>query len=213
MSTAEVLERLKVSIVNGDEVEAKKLVEQALKAKADPVKVLEAMSTGMLIIGEKYSRKEVFIPEAAVATAAFYAALSILTPELKKITAPKLGKVVIGSGIGDVHDVGKNLVKIMLEVSGFEVYDLGRNVAAEEFIDKAVKVGADIIAVSALFTPTTLDIKRLVKILEERGLKDKFKVMIGGGATSPALASQLGVAYAEDMYKAVLKAKELVGGG
>jgi dimethylamine corrinoid protein len=212
MSATEILDRLKVSVADGREVKARELAEQALKIKIDPLEVLKAASAGMLIIGEKYSRKEVFVPEAAIAAAAFHAVLDVITPELRKVTVTKLGKVVIGSGLGDVHDVGKNLVKLMLEASGFEVYDLGRNVPAEKFIDKAIEVDADIIAVSALYTPTMLDIKRLMNLLKEKDLERKFKVMIGGGATSPALASELGFFYAEDMYKAVLKAKEILGG-
>ena len=209
-SEKEILERLKASVAAGEEETAERLAKEAL-SKIKPTKILEAASAGMAVMAEKYSRNEVFLPEATVTTAAFYKAFEVVQPAMKEAAPPKLGKVVIGSGFGDVHDVGKNLVKVMLEAAGFEIYDLGRNVTAEQFLNKAMEIKADIVAISALYTPTVVDIRRFVKLLDEKGVRGKFKVMIGGGSTSPAIAESLGITYGKDLHDAVLKAKALVG--
>jgi len=142
----------------------------------------------MSLIGDKFDKMEIFLPELVVAAEAMQAATSVLMEPLKKSTERPVtkGKVVLGTVYGDVHDIGKNIVKVMMEVSGFEVFDLGNKVPSMQFIEKAIEVNADIIALSALMATTMGSQKEVLELLEALGKRDDYIVLIGGAPTTPA---------------------------
>jgi 5-methyltetrahydrofolate--homocysteine methyltransferase len=174
----------------------KALVEEAIAEGQDPKVILnEGLLSGMMIIGEKFKNNEVFVPEVLVAARAMNAGLTVLEPKLVEVGNKPVGKVVIGTIAGDLHDIGKNLVAMMLKGAGFEVVDLGVDVAPATFVDKAEEVGADVICVSALLTTTMPGMQTVVETLKERGLRDKYIVMIGGAPVNQAFADQVGADY------------------
>ena len=196
--------------------DVKKLVEEALEAGMDPKVILnEGLLEGMSIIGGKFKRNEVFVPEVLVAARAMTAGLSVLEPKLVEVGNEPVGKAVIGTVKGDLHDIGKNLVAVMLKGAGFEVVDLGTDVETEDYIEKAEEVGADIIAMSALLTTTMPEMKEVIDALEEHGLRDKYIVMVGGAPVTANYAEQIGADYftadagsaAEAAKRAVLEKK------
>ena len=146
-----------------------------------------------------------------VAARAMNAGLSILEPELVKVGNEPIGRVVIGTVKGDLHDIGKNIVSMMIKGAGFEIYDIGVDADADKFIDKAEEVGADIIAMSALLTTTMPAMKEVIDRLQERGLRDKYIVMVGGAPVNQSFADQIGADYyTEDATSAANKAKEIM---
>lgn len=174
----------------------KQLVQQALDEGDDPKKILnEGLLSGMMIIGDKFKKNEVFVPEVLVAARAMNAGLSILEPKLVEVGNKAVGKAVIGTVKGDLHDIGKNLVSMMLKGAGFEIYDLGTDVEAQTFIDKAEEVNADIICMSALLTTTMPNMKGVIDLLKEKGIRDKYVVMVGGAPVNDSFAKQIGADY------------------
>ena len=174
----------------------KALVTQALEEGQDPKAILnEGLLSGMMTIGEKFKNNEVFVPEVLVAARAMNAGLAILEPKLVEIGNEPVGKAVVGTVKGDLHDIGKNLVVMMLKGAGFEVYDEGVDVEPEKFIAKAEEVGADVICMSALLTTTMPNMKSVIDSLNEKGLKDKYIVMVGGAPVNQAFADQIGADY------------------
>ena len=190
----------------------KTLVQQALDEGMDPKEILnDGLLGGMMIIGDKFKKNEVFVPEVLVAARAMNAGLSILEPELVKVGNEPIGRVVIGTVKGDLHDIGKNIVSMMIKGAGFEIYDIGVDADADIFIYKAEEVGADIIAMSALLTTTMPAMKEVIDRLEERGLRDKYIVMVGGAPVNQSFADQIGADYyTEDATSAANKAKEIM---
>lgn len=187
----------------------KTLVQQALDEGMDPKEILnEGLLSGMMTIGEKFKNNEVFVPEVLVAARAMNAGITVLEPELVKVGNEPVGKVVIGTVKGDLHDIGKNLVSMMIKGAGFEIYDIGVDAEADAFIDKAEEVGADIICMSALLTTTMPSMKGVMDRLEERGLRDKYIVMVGGAPVNQSFADQIGADYyTEDATSAAEVAK------
>lgn len=187
----------------------KTLVQQALDEGMDPKEILnEGLLAGMMTIGEKFKNNEVFVPEVLVAARAMNAGITVLEPELVKVGNEPVGKVVIGTVKGDLHDIGKNLVSMMIKGAGFEIYDIGVDAEADAFIDKAEEVGADIICMSALLTTTMPSMKGVMDRLEERGLRDKYIVMVGGAPVNQSFAEQIGADYyTEDATSAAEVAK------
>ena len=176
--------------------DVKRLVEEALEAGMDPKVILnEGLLEGMSIIGAKFKANEIFVPEVLVAARAMTAGLSVLEPKLVEVGNEPVGKAVIGTVKGDLHDIGKNLVAVMLKGAGFEVVDLGTDVDPEEYIAKAEEVGADIIAMSALLTTTMPEMKEVIDALKEKGLRDKYIVMVGGAPVTVNYAEQIGADY------------------
>lgn len=169
----------------------------------------------MMIVGGKFKRNEVFVPEVLVAARAMSAGISILEPKLVEVGNEPIGKAVVGTVKGDLHDIGKNLVVMMLKGAGFEIYDLGTDVDADTFIAKAEEVGADVIGVSALLTTTMPNMKDVIDELNEKGLREKYIVMVGGAPVNDTFAQQIGADYytadapsaAEVAKEAVLKRK------
>lgn len=172
------------------------LVQQALDEGEDPKKILDdGLLGGMMIIGEKFKNNEVFVPEVLVAARAMNAGIEILEPKLVEIGNEPVGVAVIGTVKGDLHDIGKNLVTMMLKGAGFEVHDIGIDVETEAFIDKAEEVGADVICMSALLTTTMPNMKLVIDALAEKGLRDKYIVMVGGAPVNQSFADQIGADY------------------
>lgn len=174
----------------------KALVTEALEEGQDPKAILnDGLLAGMMIIGEKFKNNEVFVPEVLVAARALNAGLSILEPKLVEVGNEPVGKAVIGTVKGDLHDIGKNLVAMMLKGVGFEVHDIGVDVEPDTFIGKAEEVGADVIVMSALLTTTMPSMQAVIDELKERGLRDKYIVMVGGAPVNQGFADQIGADY------------------
>jgi len=185
-----------------------KAIEQGIPAKT----ILDdGLIAGMNIISEKFRKHEIFLPHVLLAAKAMYAGMELLKPLFIKDKIPSRGKIVIGTVQGDLHDIGKNLVGIMLKGAGFEVIDLGKDVSAEIFVDTAEKENADVIGMSALLTTTQPVMKRVVEKLKEKGLDNKIKTIIGGAPLSSDYADLIGAdAYSYDAANAVVSVSELV---
>ena len=189
-----VIQEISEFLQKGRAKNVKTLVTQALEQGEDPKAILnEGLLAGMMVIGEKFKNNEVFVPEVLVAARAMNAGLAILEPKL--VGNEPVGKVVIGTVKGDLHDIGKNLTMMMLKGAGFEIYDAGVDVEPAAFIDKAEEVGADIIGMSALLTTTMPNMSAVIEELKERGLRDKYIVMIGGAPVTDSFAQQIGADY------------------
>jgi 5-methyltetrahydrofolate--homocysteine methyltransferase len=166
----------------------------------------------MTTVGERFKRHEIFLPEVLLAARAMYAGMDELKPLLVKEGIPSLGKVVLGSVQGDMHDIGKNLVGIMLKGAGFEVIDLGHDVAPERFVEAAREQGAQVIGMSALLTTTMPAMSKVVELLKSAGLADSVRTIVGGAPVSSEFAREIGAdAHGYDAGNAVERVKELVG--
>lgn len=202
---SEALQKGRAKVVKG-------LMQQAIEEGLDPKEILqEGLLSGMSIIGKKFKNNEVFVPEVLVAARAMNAGISILEPKLIEVGNKPVGKAVIGTVKGDLHDIGKNLVIMMLKGAGFEVVDVGVDVEAEEFINKAEEMDADIICMSALLTTTMPNMKTTIDLLNERGIRDKYIVMVGGAPVNDNFAQQIGADYyTADAATAAEVAKEAI---
>lgn len=209
---AEIINEISEFLQKGRAKNVKVLVEEALAQGIDPKEILnDGLLAGMMVIGGKFKRNEVFVPEVLVAARAMTAGISILEPKLVEIGNEPIGKVVIGTVKGDLHDIGKNLVAMMLKGAGFEVVDAGTDVDADTFISKAEEIGADAICMSALLTTTMPYMKTVIDTLKERGLRDKYIVMIGGAPVNDTFAEQIGADfYTADATSAAEAAKAAV---
>lgn len=209
---AGLLESLKEAVITGNATAAKELTEKAL-AENIPAKTIldDALIPGMMVVGEKFKNNEYYVPEVLIAARAMYASLDLLRPILSQSDVEPIGTVVIGTVKGDLHDIGKNLVRMMLEGGGFKVIDLGVDVAPEKFIEAIKEHNADILAMSALLTTTMPSMKLTIDALTEANLRDKVKVMVGGAPVTQEWAEEIGAdGYAPDAASAVDKAKELL---
>jgi len=210
------LGRIAEAILEFDEEKLLKEVKEALDSGLDPVKVLEeGVAAGLRKVGELFEKGELFLMHVVVAAEAAKKAIEeLIEPKIMEKGEKRkgLGKVVIGTVAGDIHDIGKNIVAAMLTAAGFEVYDLGKDVPVEKFIEKAREVQADIIAASALLS-TSMPVQReIVKALEEASLKGRIKVMVGGAPVTEEWAREIGAdGYGADAVEAVEVAKKLVG--
>jgi 5-methyltetrahydrofolate--homocysteine methyltransferase len=207
-----ILEQLADAIINGKRDDAKSLTERALTDKIDAKRILdEGLIKGMGVVGEKFKANEFYVPELLVAARAMHAAMDVLKPIIAQKGIQPVGRAVIGTVRGDLHDIGKNLVAMMLEGAGFQVIDLGVDVAPEKFVEAAKENNAQIIAMSALLTTTMVNMKEVVAALQQAGAKGKHKVMIGGAPITQEYADQIGAdGYAPDAASAVDRAIELL---
>ena len=205
---------MKQSIIDGDEEAAAAVAQQALDAGIDPLEAInQGYVAGMSYVGDQFSQGEMFLPDMMLAAEAMKAAVAVLEPEMTRRGTHRtmLGKVVLGTVKGDIHEIGKNLVATMLSASGFEVYDLGVDVAFEKFIEKAREVNADIIGMSALLTTTMTGQRTVIEMLDDMGLRSKIKVMVGGAPVTRSWAAEIGAdGMSEDAMGAVALAKKLV---
>ena len=206
-----LLEDISAQLQKGKAKAVKELVQQAIDEGIPAQKILtEGLLSGMNIIGEKFKKNEIFVPEVLVAARAMNQGTSLLKPLLAAEGSVSLGKVIIGTVAGDLHDIGKNLVGMMLEGSGFTVMDLGVDVKPEMFID-AVRGGAKIIGMSALLTTTMPMMAKVIERLKDEGLRDQVKVMIGGAPITQEYADEIGAdGYSSDAASAAELAKRLI---
>lgn len=186
-----VIREISESLQNGKAKNVKHLVLQALEEGISPKEILdEGLMAGMMAIGDKFKRDEVFVPEVLVASRAMNVGLTLLEKELLK-SEEQLGKVVLGTVRGDWHDLGKHLVAMMLRSAGFEVVDIGYDADVDLFIDTAEEIQADIICMSALLTTTMPAMQEVIHALEKKGLRDKYVVMIGGAPVNESFAQEI----------------------
>jgi len=211
----ELFEAMTQSIIQGDEDAAADLARQALAQGIDPlVAINQGFVVGINQVGAQFSCGDMFLPELVAAGEAMKMAVAVLEPEMARRGTHRqiLGKVVIGTVEGDIHDIGKTLVATMLAASGFQVYDLGVDVPIQKFVEKAREVGADIVGLSALITTTMGRQKDVIEALDDVGLRPQVKVMVGGAPVTRQWAAEIGAeGYSEDAVGAVNVAKQLMG--
>lgn len=212
MNNDKLFRDISEALIDMDDDGVEELCNESLKLSISAEETItEGLLVGMNKVGELYEAEEYFLPEVMICSDTLNIGLDILKPHIKTDHTDDPIKVVLGVVEGDTHDIGKNLVKIMCEASNIETYDLGKDVSLDKFIDVAEEVKADFICMSTLMTTTMSGMERLIKMLEERKLRDKYKVMIGGGPITQKFADSIGAdAYTEDANKAVKKIKELV---
>ncbi len=207
----ELLVQIAECIFAGEDEQVSELTHQALDAGQPPKEILDhGLLAGMAKVGEKFKAHEIYLPEVLLAAQAMNAGLEHLKPLLIRAGIPSIGKVVLGSVQGDLHDIGKNLVGVMLKGAGFEVIDLGNDVAPARFVEAARENGATVIGMSALLTTTMPMMDRVVSLLKEQGLADRIKTIIGGAPVTEKYAAEIGAdAYSYDAANAVDRVKEL----
>jgi corrinoid protein of di/trimethylamine methyltransferase len=213
MQQEEVLKILFDAVVEMDVQKGKDAATLLIKENHDPVEGIEnGLSKAMKVIGEKFNKFEIFLPELMVAAEVFDAAMTVLKPHISSDSkSTKKGTVLIGTVKGDIHKIGKDIVAMLLETGGFDVYNIGEDVSTSKFIEEAGKVDADIIALSSLLTTTMAFQKDLIDVLKEIGQREKYLVMIGGAPISQKWADDIGAdLYAEDAEKAVSCALEFM---
>lgn len=208
----EELKALAQAILEGKRNDAVELTQKLVDAGVTPKQILdEGLIAGMVVAGEKFKNGEYFVPEILVAARAMKAAMEILRPLLVATDVQPIGTIVIGTVRGDLHDIGKNLVAMMVEGAGFQVVDLGVDVTADRFIAAAKEHNAQIVGMSALLTTTMTYIPEAIKAFDAEGLRPKVKIIVGGAPVTQEWASQIGAdAYAPDAATAVDKCKELL---
>ena len=213
--TEELYQKMSQSILDGDSEVAVALAKQAIEAGIDP---LDAIANGYVLgvnqVGENFASGQAFLPELVMAGEAMKAAVATLEPEMQKrgTTRQMLGKVVLATVEGDIHEIGKTLVGTMLSASGFQVYDLGVDVPSKKIIEKVIEVDADLVGLSALLTTTMVKQKEVIDELDKLGLRKKVKVMVGGAPVTRDWVQKIEAdGYSEDAIGAVGLAKQLVG--
>lgn len=201
------------SLQRGENETVARLTQQAIDEKMGPQQILDdGLLAGMAVVGQKFKNHDIFLPDVLLAAKAMYAGMDLLKPLLVRDAIPTRGKIVMGTVQGDLHDIGKNLVAIMLKGAGYEVIDLGNDVSPEAFVDTAINEGAPVIGLSALLTTTMSTMKQVVELVHKRGMKDKISVIIGGAPVSKSYAEQIGAdAYAFDGINAVECVGKLMG--
>ncbi len=208
-----ILEDLAAEVVKGDADAAKNLTEEALNQNTSAGDILNlGLVAGMNVISQQFKNNEIFIPEVLVAARAMKAGMQIIRPLLAEAKVESLGKIIIGTCGGDLHDIGKNIVAMLLEGAGYEVIDLGADVPKEKFLEYAEKENPDVLGMSALLTTTMVFMKGMVEALEESGLKEKVKVIIGGAPITQSYADEIRAdGYAPDAASAVDLVKAVMG--
>jgi corrinoid protein of di/trimethylamine methyltransferase len=211
----ELFEKMAQSIIDGDAEVAAKLAEQSVSAGVDPLEAIaQGFVAGVNKVGDAFACGDAFLPELVMAGEAMKAAVTALEPEMAKRGTHRtmLGKVVLATVEGDIHEIGKSLVGTMLSASGFQVFDLGVDVATAKIVAKAREVGADMVALSALLTTTMVKQKDVVDALTKEGLHGKVKVMVGGAPVTRDWVQKIGAdGYSEDAIGAVSVAKQMMG--
>jgi 5-methyltetrahydrofolate--homocysteine methyltransferase len=204
------------ALILGQHLAVGEMTRQALAEGIDPKTIIfKGLIPGMDVVGEKFRRNEYYVPQVLLSARAMYAGLDLLKPLLTRTGVDEyLGTVVIGTAQGDLHDIGKNLVAMMMEGAGFKVHNLGRDVAPEKFVEAVQANHATIVGISALMTTTMPAMRRTIEALTREGLRDQVKVMIGGAPVNQAYCDEIvGDGYARDATAAVVRAKTLMGKG
>ncbi len=215
MQTEDLFKEMAQSITDGEAEKAAELAKQSITEGIDPLDAInKGFVTGVNYVGDQFSCGNMFLPELVMAGEAMKAAVAVLEPELTKRGQERkmLGKVVLCTVEGDIHEIGKTLVGTMLSASGFQVFDLGVDVPVMKVVEKAREVGADIVAMSALLTTTMVHQKDVIEALEDMGMRLKVKVMVGGAPVTQEWVKQIGAdGYSEDAIGAARVAKQLLG--
>ena len=208
-----MVEDLVSTLADLKEKEALKIVEDRLNAGEEPLKILNDARRAMEIVGKRFADSQYFIPDLVYSGEILKEIADMVKPKLAKTAEVKhVGKVVIGTVAGDIHDIGKNIVVFMLDVNGFEVYDLGVDVPAQKFVDKIKEIGAPIVGLSGFLTLTYDSMKQTIEAIKNAGLRDKVKVMIGGGQITEEIKKYTGAdAYGKDAVVGVSLAKKWTG--
>lgn len=210
-----LLTGITTSIVEGEPDKTVDLTRQAIEANIEPLAIIDGgLVPGMNVVGEKFQSGEYFLPHLIIAASGMQQAMELLEPELqaRQETVERAGTVVIGSVAGDIHEIGKSLVGTMMVANGFQVYDLGVDVPTETFVAKVQETGADILGLSALLTTTMTVQRQIIEALEEAGIRDQVKVIIGGAPVNQEWADTIGAdGYADDAVGAIELAKRLTG--
>ncbi len=212
MDVEKILNELTDSVVSGNKNKAIELAEISLKEGVDPYRsIVEGLAKGMEIMGQKYEQKQVFIPHLLMSSNAMYGGMDILTPHLKKDGSSVEHTLVIGTAEGDVHDIGKNLVKTMMSAAGFNIVDLGKDVPINKFAEEAEKNKADIVSISTLMTSTMDNMAKSIKAFNEKGTRDKVKIIVGGAPITESFANEIGAdSFKTDASEAAKWAKDIV---
>jgi 5-methyltetrahydrofolate--homocysteine methyltransferase len=210
---SDILQEIATHLYNGDQEEVAQLVQQGLDEGMAAAELLQSgLIAGMDEVGKDFKAGELFVPEVLIAARAMHAGMNILRPLLTESDAPSAGKYVIGTVKGDLHDIGKNLVRMMLEGAGFEAIDLGTDVDADAFVAAVREHKPKFVGMSALLTTTMVNMRSIIEALEEAGLRESVKIMVGGAPVTAAYAKEIGAdAYAPDAASAVDSARALVG--
>jgi len=208
---ADILQQIASNLYDGEDQEVATLVQQALDQGMEPGEVLQGgLIAGMDEVGRDFKAGDLFVPEVLIAARAMHAGMGVLRPLLAESDAQSAGKYVIGTVKGDLHDIGKNLVRMMLEGAGFDTVDLGTDVEPQGFVDAVREHKPQLVGMSALLTTTMVQMKSTIEALEEAGLRDSVKIMIGGAPVTDAFAQEIGAdAYAADAASAVDVARSL----
>lgn len=206
----ELLEILKDGVINYKEEEVKEASQTALDDGHTAIEmIMDGLAAGMEVVGDLYEKQEYFVPEVLMCADALYAGLEILRPHVPKQEGGSVSQVVIGSIQGDVHDIGKNLVKMMFDVAGWEVYDLGRDVPLEKFVEEQMRTDAQVVAMSAMMTTTMLGMKKVIKMIKEKN--PNVAIMLGGAPVTKDVANLFGAdGYAESAGNAVAEGIKMI---
>ncbi len=206
----EILKKLAEAVVEFDEDMAKEFAQIALDEGLNAFEaIMHGMAAGMETVGDLYDQQEYFVPELLMAADAMYVGLDILKPHINKEDVKNMGQVVIGTVQGDVHDIGKNIIKLMFEVGGFEVHDLGRDVPLEKFVEEQLKTDAEIVAMSAMMTTTMTGMKKVIEMIKEKN--PNVAIMLGGAPVTKDTADLFGAdGYAESAGNAVQEAIKMI---
>lgn len=209
----EIFDKLANAIVEMEEDEVAELAQYCIDNGIDAFEAIDkGLTRGMEEAGKLFEEEEYFVPELLSCADAMNVGIDLLKPYIKVNESVEKHKVILGVVEGDTHDIGKNLVGLMLDTAGFEVHDIGRDVPPAEFVEQGIKEGAEILCISTLMTTTMDAMEEVVKILEEKGVRDKFKVMVGGGPISKSFCDKIGAdGYSKNAADAVVLAKQLVG--
>ena len=215
MEKGELLKLMGESVLKGDREKTDLLVKQAIEDNINSSLILdEGLVPGIQKAGDMFEEGEYFLPELIISAEAMKSAIEILTPVMQAegVSRKTLGRIVIGTVEGDIHDIGKTLVGVMLSTAGFEVKDLGASVPINKFIDEAISFKSDFLCASALLTTTMVGQKKIIELLKERGIRDKIKVLVGGAPVSQRWADEIGAdGFGQNAVAAVKTAKRLVG--
>lgn len=201
------------SIIAGDVDKAKNITQSLVNEGKAPLEIInDGLIAGMNVVGARFKEGEMFVPEVLMSAKAMSAGMEIVKPLIAESDVPSIGKIVIGTVQGDLHDIGKNLVAMMMESAGFTVINLGTDIAPEKFVEAAKEHNADIVGLSALLTTTMPAMKETIEAFEEAGMRDKCKIIVGGAPVSQEFADQIGAdGFAQDVASATALCKELLG--
>lgn len=211
MSKEEMFEKLRQGIYKFDREATEKAAKEVVEKGFSPIEALKVLMDAVRQVGEMFASGDIFLPELILAAEAMKAGVKVLTTKIPKEKISRQGTILIGTVKGDIHDIGKNIVATMLSAAGFEVYDAGVDMPPSTFVEQAERIAPDIVAISALMTTTLPELKNTIDYFKAVGIRDKYKIMVGGAPVTKNYANEIGAdGYAEDAVEAVKVAKELI---